>query len=442
MALMAIPSSAQNLFAEFGSLRGSDGFGSTTTITSPEKIGKTEVKATRAHNVSEMDLFTCSYCQESTLCEEDGVLVCTSCGRESGNVITAQQEWRNHSDSRKGDPSRCGMPVHPLLPQASLGTVAQGYGKQGFRRLQMQSAMPSNERALLEAIKIIKGAALELNIPMTLADKACFLYAKLIKDMKIKRGPVRKAVMANCQYAICKREDSGFYVSAEKLVKGYHIEMKKYNEGAKLFDLYSYHKTHGRARCKKWDKEFSSSRKTFVKPTSPENITEDACRKLAFDDHQTAEVTYIVRQVTRLKLVSARMPQSIAAGCLILYVKARKFRGANKISISQIAKICVVSDATAKNTYNELKVGKSFLLPKASQDLYSGKVGNCMPRVQLEKIYTAPQRALPKTVILPSSVTKVESNRGRPKGSVADEVYYPRKIKARKKKDVQEELTG
>ena len=101
MALMTMSSSAHDLFAEFGSIRGSDDFGSTST----EKFGKHDVKAPNTHTVSEMDLFTCSNCQESTLCEDEGVLVCTSCGLESGSVITSQQEWRNHSDSGKGDPS-------------------------------------------------------------------------------------------------------------------------------------------------------------------------------------------------------------------------------------------------------------------------------------------------------------------------------------------------
>lgn len=362
-----------------------------------------------------MDLFRCPYCQESTLSDEDGEYACTSCGRECGVVITTQQEWRNHMDSGKADPSRCGMPVHPLLPQASLGTVAQGYGKQGFRRLQMQNAMPSNERSLLDAIKIIKEAAIKLNIPGTLADKACYLYSELTKNMKIKRGPVRRALMASCQYAICKKYDC--YICREEMVTQYGIQMKKYNEGAKLFVNLSYHKTHGRAKDTKWGNNFSSSRDTFVKPTSPESITEDACKKLDLTDLETAEITYVVRQVCRFKVVSSRMPQSIAAGCLIFYLNEK----GQQANISKIAKICVVSNATAKNTfieiknYSKLSKGRSFLLPKTTDDLVKGSIGNCMPKIQLEKIYTAPKRALPKTVILPSMVTNVVSNRGRPK---------------------------
>lgn len=396
MEILGSTQDIQNLFSEFDIIRGIE-----SKPSKPSEILGSE------NQFHEIDLFTCPYCHESTLREEEGMLVCSNrkCARECGNVITTKQEWRNHSESGKSDPSRCGMPVHPLLPQASLGTVAQGYGKQGYRRLQMQNAMPSNERALLDAIKLIKSAALKLKIPATLADKACYLYAELTKGMKIKRGPVRKALMANCQYSICKRKDSGCYVCVEQLSNGYDIEMKKYNEGAKLFIQLSYHKTHGRANKSNWGHNFSNSRKTFVKPTSPEDITEDACRKLKLTDFQTGEVTYIVRQVARLKLVSARMPQSIAAGCLILYVTTKKLK---RITVSHISKICTVSNATAKNTYNELKIGKSFLLPKVTNDLRSGKVGNCMPRVRLEKIYKAPRRAIPKTVYLGSDKISVK----------------------------------
>jgi transcription initiation factor TFIIIB Brf1 subunit/transcription initiation factor TFIIB len=400
-----MPFSMKDMFAGFADLRESEPIKS-KTLPSPENIRKKD-----EIDKSKIDLFKCSYCQESTVCEEDGIIVCTTCGRENGNVITGKQEWRNHVDSGKDDPSRCGMPVHPLLPNSSLGTIAQGYGRGGIQRLQLQNAMPSSERSLLDAIKIIKEASQILSIPATLADKACYLYAQLTKNLKIKRGPVRRGLMANCQNAICKRKESSCYVCVEKMVKAYNIDMKKYNEGAKLFVQLTYHKTYGNTD-KKWGKDFSSSRKAFVKPTDPENIAEDACKKLGFDDNQIAEVTYIIRQVNRLKIVSSRMPQSIAAGCLILYVREKKLK---KVTVSNISKICVVSDATAKNTYNDLKIGKKFLFPKNQSDLYSSKVGNCMPKVRLENIYTAPKRALPKAVILPSVIKEVESNRGRPR---------------------------
>jgi transcription initiation factor TFIIIB Brf1 subunit/transcription initiation factor TFIIB len=379
-------------------------------VSFPEKSDKNKFEN---ESFNEVNLFNCSYCQESSLCEEEGMMVCTSCGRESGPIITTQQEWRNNLEPGKSDPSRCGMPMHPLLPHSSLGTVAQGYRKQGYRRLQMQNAMPSSERTLFEAMKIIKRAAQELKIDASLADKALLFYSQLSSGMKIKRGPVRRAFMANCQYFICMYYEH--YIGKEELSAGYEIELTKYNEGFKIFTNLYYHKSHGRDKKAKWDKVFGDMEKKLVKPTKPENIIEDACRKLEMGDIQTAEVTYIVRQVERLKIVSARMPQSIAAGCLILYVKEKKI----DISIYKISCICVVSDATAKNTYKEIEKNKRFLFPYRKSDLVSGAVGNCMPKVQLENIYTARKGALPKKVFIHQESAHVGTNRGRPKTKVS-----------------------
>jgi transcription initiation factor TFIIIB Brf1 subunit/transcription initiation factor TFIIB len=144
---------------------------------------------------SEMENFKCPYCQESTLTVDDGIFVCTSCGKENGTVISEKQEWRSFTDSHDNkDASRCGMPSNPLLPHSSLGTVAQGNVRYGFSRLQIQNAMPSHERSRLDAIKWIKNSAQKLSISGVLADMACYLYVKLTENVKLKRGP--KALVA------------------------------------------------------------------------------------------------------------------------------------------------------------------------------------------------------------------------------------------------------
>ena len=45
----------------------------------------------------------------------------------------------------------------------------------------------------------------------------------------------------------------------------------------------------------------------------------------------------------------------------------------------------------------------------------SGGVGDCMPEIQLSKIYTAPKRALPPSIILYIDPKKINVARGRPK---------------------------
>jgi len=365
---------------------------------------------------SEMENFKCPYCQESTLTVDEGIFVCTSCGKENGTVISEKQEWRSFTDSYDNkDASRCGMPSNPLLPQSSLGTVAQGNMRFGFSRLQMQNAMPSHERSRLDAIKWIKKAAKKLSISGVLADMACYLYVKLTENVKVKRGPVRRAVMANCQFAICKRKGTGCYVCPEKLSEAYEITVKKFNEGSKLFAELSFYKTKCGGTGKKWDDKLTNSRLSFVKPTEPENIIRNVCEKLSLEDIDIASIIYITRNVKKLGIISSKMPQSIAAGCILLHVKEK---GMKHIRLNKISNFCTVSDSTAKNTYNELKRYKGFIIPKKMEDIMSGEVGDCMPEKQLSKIYTAPQRSLPPSVIIKADLKRINVCRGRPKKEV------------------------
>lgn len=377
--------------------------------TSPEKKEDTKF--------SEIENFSCPYCQESTLTVDEGIFVCTSCGKENGTVISEKQEWRSFTDSYDNkDNSRCGMPSNPLLPHSSLGTVAQGNSRYGFSRLQIQNAMPSHERARLDAINWIKKAALKLSISGVLADMACYLYVKLTENVQLKRGPVRRGVMANCQYAICKRKGTECYVCPEKLSEAFEINIRKFNEGSKLFAELSFYKTNCDVSKKKWDNKLTSSRLSFVKPTEPENIIRNVCEKLLLSEIDIASIIYITRNVKKLGIISSKMPQSIAAGCILLHVKEK---GMKKIRLNKISNFCTVSDATAKNTFNELKKFKSFIIPKKMDDLVSGDVGDCMPEKQLSNIYTAPSRALPPSIIIKADPKRIAVSRGRPKKEVS-----------------------
>ena len=342
--------------------------------------------------------YTCRYCEESSLSEEEGVVVCTSCGYENDIVITTSQEWRSFSDSAPGkdDPSRCGMPVNPLLPQSSLGTVISGKGSQSYRKLQLQNAMPSAEKTLWEAIKNIRDAALKAQIPGVIADKGCLLYAALSHNEKLKRGNSRRGLQANCMYVFCKAENSGFFISPERLAELFGISATEFREGQKIFGEISYRKTMTQTPDSAWSEKFSSSRKEFVKPTTPENYVQKAGVSLKFKEDQIAEIIYIVRTTEKLALVSKKMPQSIAAGCIILYVKEKKL----KIPAKRISEICGVSDITGSSTFKELKKFKEYIFPGSSSELVDGRVGDCRPPKKLETIYIAPSSAIPPTMRL------------------------------------------
>ena len=302
---------------------------------------------------SEFENFKCPYCQEISVLIEDGSFVCTSCGKENGIVISDKQEWRSYTESYNNiDSSRCGMPSNPLLPQSSLGTIATGNVNFGFSRLQIQNAMPGNERPILFAIKKIKQVAQAIGIPGVLSDMACYLYVKLTENIKVKKGKVRIALLAYCQYVIFNNNNSDCYFSPEELSVAYEVSMKKFNEAIKLFSDYSFYKTKCNNEEKKWNKKLMDSRNNFVKPTDPENIIRNVFKNLEFTEYDVANIIYIVRTVKKLGIISSKMPQSIAAGCILLYVKEK---GLKHIKINMISLNCYVSDTTSTHIYNELE---------------------------------------------------------------------------------------
>ena len=387
-------------------------------IREPDKIPFEKIspeKTEPSNKFSEFENFKCPYCQESTLVADEGSYVCTNsgCGKENGIVISEKQEWRSFADSYDNkDSSRCGMATHPLLPQSSLGTVAQGNIKYGYAILQIQNAMPTHERPRFTAITLIKKAAKKLLIPGILADNACYLYVRLTENIKVKKGFVRKALMANCQYAICKRKGRNFYICSEKLSEAFEITVKKFNEGSKLFEDLSFYKTNCNDLNNIWDKKLITSRLSFVKPTEPENIIRNACDKLPFSDIDIGSIIFITRNVKKLGIISSKMPQSIAAGCILLHVKKNDMKN---IKLNKISNFCTVSDTTATNTYNELKIYINYIIPHNTNDLISGEFGNCMPEKQLSKIYTAPKGSFPSSLIINSNSNKINVCRGRPK---------------------------
>lgn len=399
----------KDMFAELRQMRSSENVDKTNLLrqqhvsplekdVSEQSDSETLVsKTSTVNDFQEEENFTCSYCHEKALIEDEGVFVCNVCFCENGPVITGAQEWRGYSDSSpsREDPSRCGMPVNPLLPQSSLGCVIGGYGSQTFRKLQLQNAMPSHEKTLWDALKNIRHVARKARIPGTLADKACYLYAELTKNVKIKRGPARKGLQAYCLYVFCKEPDSGYFICKQTLASEFAINIADFHEGSTIFSQLSYYKTQSQKGSKQaWSDKLSASRLSFVKPTSPENYIQKACQGLSFSSEQISEVVYISRATNKLGLVAEKMPQSIAAGCLILYVKEKKIR----ISVKKISELCEVSNITADGAYKELRKVKEFLFPTSKKEMVFGKVGDCRPPKKLEAIYKAPSRAIPPTI--------------------------------------------
>ena len=74
---------------------------------------------------SSTDRDVCDCCAGSLLVTDEGFKTCTNkkCGILYTDSLDQSAEWRYYGaeDSSSSDPTRCGMPINPLLQESSFG---------------------------------------------------------------------------------------------------------------------------------------------------------------------------------------------------------------------------------------------------------------------------------------------------------------------------------
>jgi len=76
------------------------------------------IEISRSHEI-------CSTCNANLFLSDEGFFACsnTECGIAQTQMIDFSAEWRYYGadDNQQSDPSRCGMPINPLLQESSFG---------------------------------------------------------------------------------------------------------------------------------------------------------------------------------------------------------------------------------------------------------------------------------------------------------------------------------
>ena len=105
---------------------------------------------------------SCDVCGTGTGLSDDGFYTCKnpSCGVLYTDTLDLSPEWRYYGadDSHTGNPTRCGMPVNPLMVESSFGckVVCEGrstYEMRKIRRYTEWQAMPYKDRSLTMNIR-------------------------------------------------------------------------------------------------------------------------------------------------------------------------------------------------------------------------------------------------------------------------------------------------
>ena len=138
----------------------------------------------------------CDYCDSIVCLTDDGFLTCTNqkCGIVYKDVLDHGAEWRYYGadDNQTSDPTRCGMPVNPLLVESSYGCKvmcdgATSYEMRKFRRYTEWQSMPYREKSQYDEFQCITIIAHNGGLPKIIVDEA-LRYHKKISEFKTYRG--------------------------------------------------------------------------------------------------------------------------------------------------------------------------------------------------------------------------------------------------------------
>ena len=299
---------------------------------------------------------TCTTCKSRLYYGESGFLFCsnTSCGILYKHMIDFGAEWRYYGaeDSNVSDPTRCGMPINPLLEESSYGCKVMcgrtsSYEMRKIKRYTEWQSMPYKEKSRYDDFQIITLIAKNAGIPKIIVDEAIRYYDKL-SDAKTFRGLNRDGILA-----------ASIYISFSK-----NKNPRTPKEIATIFGLDNTSATRG---CKnamnilnELEKDKQTNEQTVMTKTTPCTFIARYCSKLNINQELTKLCLFIAQTVKNKNLIPENTPHSIAAG-IIYYVSLSCNLNVSKRDINQTSQI---SEVTINKCYKKLENYKEYLIPQ------------------------------------------------------------------------------
>ena len=297
----------------------------------------------------------CDSCESRLIITDEGFLTCTNakCGVIYKDKIDQGAEWRYYGadDSQSGDPTRCGMPINPLLRESSFGCkvlcpARTTYEMRKVKRYTEWQSMPYREKSQYDEFQKITTLANQSGIPKLIIDDA-MCYHKKISEHKTFRGLNRDGIIA-----------ASIYISSR--INNYPRTAK---EIASIFVLDNTSATKG---CKnattiinELENGMNNSEKTSMFQTTPIAFIERYCSKLGINVELTKLCQFIALRIQKQNLIPENTPHSIAAG-IIYFVAQICNLNISKKSVNIISEI---SEVTINKCYKKLDDIKEQLIP-------------------------------------------------------------------------------
>jgi transcription initiation factor TFIIB len=298
----------------------------------------------------------CEICQSSLAFSDEGFLTCTNrkCGIIYKDLVDHSAEWRFYGadDNQHGDPTRCGIPINPLLEESSYGckvlyTGGMSYEMRKIRRYTEWQTMPYKEKSQYDDFQVITNMAQNAGIPKMIIDDAIYYHKKISEYELNFRGTNRDGILAASIYISCRINN--FPRTAKEIACIFHLDVTSATKGCK----------NALAIINNLEKDVINKDKTNFCKTKPEDFIERFCSKLNINGELTKVCQFIAMKIEKENLMPENTPHSIAAG--IIYFICQVFH--LNVGKKDIKNVSEISEVTINKCFKKLEKKTTELIP-------------------------------------------------------------------------------
>ena len=306
----------------------------------------------------------CERCSSMLAFSEEGFLTCTNnkCGIVYKDIVDQSAEWRYYGadDNQNSDPTRCGMPINPLLEESSYGckVMCNGpmtYEMRKIRRYTEWQSMPYKEKSQYDDFQVITIMAQNAGIPKMIIDDAIRYHKKISEYELTFRGDNRDGILAASIYISCRIND--FPRTAKEIANIFNLDTTSATKGCK----------NAVSIINNLEKDMVNKDKTNFCKTKPESFIERFCSKLNINNELTKLCQFISMKIEKANIMPENTPHSIAAG--IVYFIAQMCN--LNISKHDVKLVSEISEVTINKCFKKLEKVKDELLPAVILKKYS-----------------------------------------------------------------------
>lgn len=310
------------------------------------------------------DRESCEMCQSLLAFSDEGFLTCTNdkCGIIYKDILDQTPEWRFYGadDNQSSDPTRCGMPINPLLEESSFGCKVLCIGKTSYemrkvRRYTEWQAMPYKEKSQYEEFQRITTYANNAGISKKIIDDAIKYHKKISEYEQTFRGDNKDGIMAASIYISCRYNN--YPRTAKEIATIFHLDVTSATQGCK----------NAQTILNILEKDMDMKDKTIFSKTKPEDFIERYCSKLNINGELTKLCQFIAIKIEKKNLMPENTPHSIAAGIVYFISQLCKLN----VSKCDVKNVSEISEVTINKCCKKLEKLTEELVPSVILNKYS-----------------------------------------------------------------------